>query len=82
MLIERLNTKGIRERRLQESLRRVKDILKLKKTKKAKANGVISERSEHLPAEEGSKPNEVSKTDIEILFDDAEKSDEASAAID
>lgn len=53
MLIERLNTKGIRERRLQESLRRVKDILKLKKTRKTKAE--LSERSEHVPAEETSK---------------------------
>ena len=35
-LCERLNTKGIRERRLQESLRKVKDILKLKKPKKVK----------------------------------------------
>lgn len=69
LLIERLNTKGIRERRLQDSLRRVKDILKLKKNKKAKANGEMSERSEHVPAEEASKPDEASKMDSEAPID-------------
>jgi len=82
LLIERLNSKGIRERRLQESLRRVKDILKLKKTRKAKVNGEMSERSEHVPAEEASKPNEASKMDSEAPADVAEKSNEASVAID
>jgi len=37
LLIESLNPKGIRERRLLESLRKVKDILRLKKSMKATA---------------------------------------------
>lgn len=79
MLIERLNTKGIRERRLQESLRRVKDILKLKKTKKTRTVGELSERSEHVPAEE--KQEETSKQgEIDAQVDIAEKSHEVSAA--
>ena len=35
MLVESMNPKGIRERKLLESLRKCKDRLKLKKTRKA-----------------------------------------------
>ena len=35
MLIESLNTKGVRERKLQENLRKIKDRLKMRKAKKS-----------------------------------------------
>ena len=35
-LLERLNPKGVREKKLQEGLRKIKDRLKLKKSKKPK----------------------------------------------
>jgi hypothetical protein len=35
MLVENLNPKGIRERKLQENLKKIKDRLKLKKAKKS-----------------------------------------------
>jgi uncharacterized protein YktA (UPF0223 family) len=62
-LIERLNYKGIRERRLQESLRKVKDILKLKKTRKPK-NSDFQMTSEKTEGEAAQKTEE--KTDEPI----------------
>lgn len=68
-LIERLNAKGLRERRLQESLRRVKDILKLKKTLKTQKPTETEQKAETIKPEQQdekadeSKPNDDSKVD-------------------
>ena len=40
MLVESMNPKGVRERKLLESLRKCKDRLKLKKTRKTMINDI------------------------------------------
>ena len=69
-LIEACNIKGIRERRLQENLRKLRDRLKLKKTRKPKpiaTAGVetpVEERKEESESEEESSQEE----DKHVLF--------------
>ena len=62
-LFDCLNLKGQRERKLQESLKKIKDRLKLKKAKKVAVSKLpvipaISENQESKPAEEGHKEGE------------------------
>ena len=54
-LVESLNPRGIRERKLQENLKKIKDRMKLKKAKKvavAEATGDVEMTTEEKPATE------------------------------
>ena len=76
-LIERLNYKGLRERRLQESLRRVKDILKLKKTRKTQKAQDTEQKAETI------KPDQDEKADESKPSDDSQvEKSEMSAKVD
>jgi hypothetical protein len=54
-LVESLNPRGVRERKLQENLKKIKDRMKLKKAKKvavAEATGDVEMTTEEKPATE------------------------------
>lgn len=79
-LVEACNIKGIRERKLQENLRKIKERLKLKKSKKASATAKDQEmKTEKKEIENGLNDEQIEQLSVkeekdEEMHDDSQNS--------